>query len=102
MDLGTAGRVAVVTGGARGIGRAVAEELVYEGADVAVLDIWQERIDDVVSWPKDPGRQALGRNVYVAQAHAVATAVETLATRVPMFGVGSLYHRHRLGPHGRD
>lgn len=31
MDLGIAGRVAVVTGGARSIGRAVVEELVHEG-----------------------------------------------------------------------
>ncbi len=33
------GKVAVVTGGARGIGRAIAVELAVNGADVAVLDI---------------------------------------------------------------
>ena len=36
MDLGLAGRVALVTAGSRGIGRAIAEELVAEGCRVAI------------------------------------------------------------------
>ena len=36
MDLGLAGRVAIVTGGSRGIGRAIAKELASEGVDVAI------------------------------------------------------------------
>jgi hypothetical protein len=36
MDLGLAGRRAIITGGSKGIGRAVAAELVAEGARVAI------------------------------------------------------------------
>ena len=36
MDLGLAGRHAVVTGGSKGLGRAIAAELLAEGADVTI------------------------------------------------------------------
>jgi 3-oxoacyl-[acyl-carrier protein] reductase len=38
MDLGLSGRVAVVTGGASGIGAATAVMLAHEGCDVAIVD----------------------------------------------------------------
>jgi NAD(P)-dependent dehydrogenase (short-subunit alcohol dehydrogenase family) len=39
MELDLHGRVVVITGGARGIGRGIADRMVGEGAEVAVLDL---------------------------------------------------------------
>jgi len=47
MDLQLAGRKAVVTGAASGIGAATALELATEGAQVVLVDVDKERLADV-------------------------------------------------------
>jgi len=44
MELGLAGRRAVVTGGSKGLGRAIAAELASEGADVAICARNEEEV----------------------------------------------------------
>jgi 3-oxoacyl-[acyl-carrier protein] reductase len=46
MDLGLVGKVALVTGGARGIGAEIARGLLKEGAEVIVTSRNQETLDD--------------------------------------------------------
>ncbi len=60
-----AGRVALITGGAGGIGRAIAQRLMAEGACVMLADIDQARLDETVaefreSFGKDAAVGALG------------------------------------------
>src|SRR2546421_13126774 len=44
MELGLAGRAAIVTGGSKGLGRAIAEELAREGAHLAICSRHQDEV----------------------------------------------------------
>lgn len=70
------GKVALVTGAGRGIGRAIALRLGREGADVAVCDIDQATAANTASEIAALGRRALGRRVDVTQRSEVEALVQ--------------------------
>lgn len=61
-----AGKTAIVTGAAQGIGRAIAEALAGAGADVAVADLDPGRSQDTVTAITKLGRRAMNIKVNVA------------------------------------
>lgn len=77
--MGLPGKVALVTGGGAGIGRAIALACAEAGADVAVLDIIPERCDETAARIRELGRQALPLPADVTDSAALQRAVD--ATR---------------------
>jgi len=88
------GRVAIVTGGASGIGRGIAEQLIAEGARVAIADIDADRAAEVAA---QIGARGFGVDV------ADPAAMRALADAViaEFGGVDIVVNNAVVGPDGR-
>ena len=74
------GKIALVTGGSRGIGRAIAVKLAQEGCDVAILYAGRkEAADETVSLLTATGARALAVQCNVADEKAAEAAVKEVA-----------------------
>ncbi len=76
------GRVAVVTGGARGLGYAMAEALAAAGADVALLDRLDSVVDAAAALESATGRRSIGAAVDVTSEASVGDAFDAVARRL--------------------
>lgn len=76
MDLGIAGKVALVSGGSKGAGRAAAELLGKEGCRVVIAARGQAAIDDTVAAIRAAGGSAAGVSADLTTGDGVRKAVD--------------------------
>ena len=72
-------KLAIVTGAARGIGRAIALALGRHGYDLAIIDLRQEQLAEAAQAAEATGVQALPLIVDVSDYQAVRTSVARIA-----------------------
>lgn len=75
IDNELSGSVAVVTGGARGIGAETAALLARRGAKVAILDRLEERVEEVVAKIQGEGGTALGVIADIVSEDDIVSAI---------------------------
>jgi len=74
-------KIGVITGGARGIGWAIAEEFVNEGSDVVILDkFFPDNFNDKVNELAQKGRKVLSKSVDVTNTNDTQKIIEEIAS----------------------
>ena len=82
MDLGVTNRVAIITGGSEGIGRAAAERLSEEGARIALVARTQEDLDRVAAEiHAATGNEVIGIATDVRSEDSVKAMVDTVVDK---------------------
>ena len=82
LDRSVAGRVAIVTGAASGMGRATAHLLADEGARVAVTDVHREGVDAVVGEITAAGGTAVGWALDLRRPEEIDVVVQEVVDRL--------------------
>ena len=79
---GVTGAVCLVTGAAQGIGEAVARCLAHHGAQVALVDSKEERVNWVASEIRADGGRAIAECADVRDAQAIANVIERVEREI--------------------
>jgi 3-oxoacyl-[acyl-carrier protein] reductase len=82
MDLGLKGKRAIVTGGSKGIGRAIAEGFAAEGADVGICARNADEVGAAVAALTTKGVKAFGRALDVADGDALSAWIAAAAAEM--------------------
>ncbi|WP_277674302.1 SDR family NAD(P)-dependent oxidoreductase [Piscibacillus halophilus] len=75
------GKVALITGGSRGIGKGVAEKFLEEGAKVSIIDINQEALNEAEQDFSQKGYDVFTKVASVTEVDQVKVAVEALVNQ---------------------
>jgi NAD(P)-dependent dehydrogenase (short-subunit alcohol dehydrogenase family) len=82
MELGLKGKKAIVTGGSRGLGRAIAESLASEGVDIAICARGAEGVNAAVESLKAKGVNAIGDAIAVGDTDEYENWVKSACERL--------------------
>lgn len=78
MDLGVKGKTALVTGGGRGIGSAIAENLAKEGVNIIITDINESSAATTLENIKKHGVKGVFYHMNVADSNSVSDCVKKI------------------------
>jgi 3-oxoacyl-[acyl-carrier protein] reductase len=87
MDMSLKGKVALVTGGAQGIGKAIAVRLAQEGADMVVTDVNIDLAQSVLGEMKARGSSAVALRADVSNSREVEDLVMRVQERFPTLDI---------------
>jgi 3-oxoacyl-[acyl-carrier protein] reductase len=83
MDLGLSGKVALITGASKGLGKAIANELAGEGAHVSICARGEEALNEAAAALRQHGRSVLATPADVTQT---ADAERVVDATIKQFG----------------
>ena len=80
-------KLAIVTGGARGIGRAIVLELLKQGCEVAALDLNTEQLGKLEKVVKEAGFSVIVKAIDITDTTALTEVIENLASEYGGIGI---------------